>query len=163
MKFHQNSTVIPDVNLWNSVGISPEYYFKIPTFFRGLLNCPILFYCCCCLYFYFTLFPVLTALFNRVVIYLLFYGSVSKDTVFVSSMIISFSSTASSAMINSGSSPEDSNTSSIVTSLFSSSDGSNKSSIMALVGILKSKYGSFSFIFLSISLQKSTISGLSPS
>ena len=111
--------------------------------------------------FSFTLFPVLTALFNRVVIYFLFYGSVSKDTLFVSGMIISFSGTASSAMINSGSLPEGSNTFSIVTSLFSSSDGSNKSSIMALVGILKSKYVSFSSIFLSISLQKSTISGLS--
>ena len=33
MEFHQNSTVIPDVYLWNASGIPLEYCFKIPAFF----------------------------------------------------------------------------------------------------------------------------------
>ena len=33
MEFHQNSTVIPDVYVWNASGIPPEYCFKIPAFF----------------------------------------------------------------------------------------------------------------------------------
>ena len=33
MEFHQNSTVIPDVYLWNASGIPLEHYFKIPAFF----------------------------------------------------------------------------------------------------------------------------------
>ena len=33
MEFHQNSTVIPDVYLWNATGIPLEYCFKIPAFF----------------------------------------------------------------------------------------------------------------------------------
>ena len=39
MEFHQNSTVIPDVFLWNASEIPLEYCFKIPAFFfRGTLK-----------------------------------------------------------------------------------------------------------------------------
>ena len=43
MEFHQNSTVILDVYLWNASGIPLEYCFKIPAFFlegfnRGLFG-----------------------------------------------------------------------------------------------------------------------------
>ena len=33
MEFHQNSTVIPDIYIWNASGIPVEYYFEIPVFF----------------------------------------------------------------------------------------------------------------------------------
>ena len=33
VEFHQNSTVIPAVYLWNASGIPLEYCFKIPAFF----------------------------------------------------------------------------------------------------------------------------------
>ena len=33
VEFHQNSTVIQDIYLWNAGGIPLEYCFKIPEFF----------------------------------------------------------------------------------------------------------------------------------